>query len=493
MPNIRVITIENATIKYGRRVLFNGLNFEIKKNEHWAIIGKNGSGKSALLRTLAGKNFISKGRILRHYEDEYRKSHPVRDPLFPYRRPLAWVPAKNDLIDQKAQDFYYQQRFNAVYADDALTVEEYLQNIAEREKPGGQWTLGDVYETFNLAALGKKHLLKLSHGESKRLRVGGALLKNPRLLLLDNPFAGLDAGTRDEFENIFRQIARSGISIVMVTSPHEIPRAITHVAVLGRNKKLNVCERKAFTPALEEAPCREMIDTVGLRRLMGEREPLPGDVLVSMKKVRVAYGDVLVLDNVSWEIKQGQRWALSGPNGSGKSTLLSLIYGDHPQAYANEIALFNRKRGTGDTIWDIKKKIGFMSPELHQYFPHNFTCQQVVESGFYDTIGLFSKSRPENREIASRWMEILDLSGIQEAALCEVSTSQQRRCLLARALVKNPYLLLLDEPCIGFDRQQQQKFKNIVDGMAQTGDLTLVYVTHQQETLPGCITHTMVL
>ncbi len=173
--------------------------------------------------------------------------------------------------------------------------------------------------------------------------------------------------------------------------------------------------------------------------------------------------------------------------------MLSLINGDHPQAYANEIMLFDRKRGSGESIWDIKKKIGFMSPELFQYFPYHFTCLQMVESGFYDTIGLLRQSQRQNREIAEQWMAIMGLSLIREKYLSEVSASQQRMCLLARALVKNPYLLMLDEPCLGFDQSQQQTFKNLIDTMAKISDLAIIYVTHYQETLPDCITKTLQL
>jgi len=223
------------------------------------------------------------------------------------------------------------------------------------------------------------------------------------------------------------------------------------------------------------------------------KDKIKFDVLVGMQNVRVLYGDSIIFDDINWEIRPGDRWALSGPNGSGKSTLLSLINGDHPQAYANEIVLFDQKRGSGESIWDIKKKIGFMSPELFQHFPHHFNCLQVVESGFYDTIGLLRHSQKRNREIAEQWMVLMGLSLIREKYLSEVPASQQRMCRLARALVKNPYLLMLDEPCLGFDQNQQQIFKNLIDTMAEISDMAIIYVTHYQESLPDCITKTLKL
>jgi molybdate transport system ATP-binding protein len=355
------------------------------------------------------------------------------------------------------------------------------------------WSLSKVYETFNLEPLRNKHLIKLSNGETKRLRIGAALLKNPVLLLLDTPLAGLDVRTREKFEDIFAEIADSGIALVMVTSPLEIPKIITHVAALNNHRKLKVVKRQDFIPDQGETAARDLPDANKLKKLMHRKDKQHFDVLVSMKNVRVVYGDTDIFNNINWEIRPGDRWALSGPNGSGKSTLLSLINGDHPQAYANEIMLFDRKRGRGESIWDIKKKIGFMSPELYQYFPYHYTCRQVVESGFYDTIGLFSRGKTENREIAEQWMVVMGLSDNRSSHMYELSTSRQRLCLLARAVVKNPYLLMLDEPCLGFDRSQQQNFKNLIDKMADISDLTIIYVTHHQETLPACITKTLKL
>lgn len=489
-----MLKIENATIKYRNQVLFEGLNFEIGKDEHWAIVGESGSGKSAFLHVLAGRSFVSNGIITHAYFDEYMKQNPVSDPLASYRSLIAYVDVRHDFKNlSNTSDFYYQQRFNAGYSDNSPTVEDYLKDTAAAVKPGMKWTLNNVYETFNLVPLRRKHLIKLSNGESKRLRIGAALLQNPLLLLLDNPLDGLDINTREQFEDIFSRIVQSGIAIVMATSPLEIPKIITHVAALNKNRKLAVCKRPDFTPAQSETTPVDTLEVDKLQILTARKDKQHFDVLVSMRNVRVTYGDSIIFDNINWEIRPGDCWALSGANGSGKSTLLSLINGDHPQAYANEIVLFDKKRGSGESIWDIKKRIGFMSPELFQYFPYHFTCLQVVESGFYDTIGLLRQSQQQNREIAEQWMALMGLSSVRENRLSEIPTSQQRLCLLARAMVKNPDLLMLDEPCLGFDPHMQQAFKNLIDAMANINDLAIIYVTHYQESLPDCITNTLQL
>lgn len=196
---------------------------------------------------------------------------------------------------------------------------------------------------------------------------------------------------------------------------------------------------------------------------------------------------------MNWEVKQGERWALLGHNGAGKSTLLSLVNGDNPQAYANKITLFDRKRGTGESIWDIKKKIGFVSPEFFQYFPMESSCIEVIESGFYDTLGLFRRSDTINRNVAVRWTKLLGIDSLCNKLFKDVSASNQRLCLLARALVKNPPLLIFDEPCQGLDNSQQEQFKYLVDEICKQSNVTLVYVSHYQHEIPNSITHTIAL
>ena len=487
-----MLTIQNATIKFRDQVLFTDLDLAIRENEHWAVLGKSGSGKSALLQTMAGRNFVSRGNIRYVFYERYLKRHQVKDLLFSHRRLIAYVDTRHDFKTlANTREFYYQQRFNAGYVEQSPTVDDYLKQQAGERRPGATWSVADVYKTFHLEPLLHKRLIMLSNGETRRLRIGAALLKGPLLLLLDHPLAGLDVGTRAAFDDIFQRIAASGICLVMATDPSEIPPVITHVAALDEKRRLRPFRKQDFsTVSLARGPAHSL-DVRSLHQLLNARKRARFEVLVSMKNARVAYGPTVIFENINWEVRTGENWALSGPNGSGKSTLLSLINGDHPQAYANEIVLFDRKRGSGESIWDIKRKIGFMSPELHQYFPYNYTCLQVVESGFYDTIGLFSKSLPENRRIAEQWMAIMGISSLKAVLMRDVSTTRQRLCLLARALVKNPYLLMLDEPCLGFDSDQQRLFCGLIDRIAETGVLGIIYVTHHRETLPGCVNRTL--
>ena len=206
-----------------------------------------------------------------------------------------------------------------------------------------------------------------------------------------------------------------------------------------------------------------------------------------MNNINITYGQKEILKEVNWQIRQGDRWALLGPNGAGKSTLLSLVNADNPQAYANDITLFDRRRGTGESIWDIKSKTGFVSPELYQYFPMDISCLQVIESGFYDTMGLFRPSDPKKSAIALRWMKALEVDRYARVLLKNIPASAQRLCLLARALIKNPALLIFDEPCQGMDLHQQLHFKMLVDTICELSNVTLIYVTHYQNEIPDSV------
>jgi molybdate transport system ATP-binding protein len=326
----------------------------------------------------------------------------------------------------------------------------------------------------------------LSNGETKRLLLAAALIKNPLILLLDNPLTGLDVNARKEFDHLISEIASSGISIIMATSPAEIPDVITDIAVL-ENGRIRTVAKEEFDPLNLSQESYSVSDVKELDRLLSISKIADYEFIVKMEEVSIKYGDKTILDHINWELKQGERWALTGANGAGKSTLLSLINGDNPQAFANKIILFDRPKGTGESIWDIKKKTGFVSPELFQYFPMDNTCLQVIESGFYNTLGLFRRSSASKSELCLRWMHLLGIEKYAAVLIKKVPVSVQRLCLLARALVSNPPLLIFDEPCQGLDEEQQQRFRNIVDEICERTKASLIYVSHYEQEMPTCI------
>jgi molybdate transport system ATP-binding protein len=483
-----LLSINKATVRYLNTTLFTGLTFKINRGENWALIGESGSGKSALLQTIAGRFNITGGEIHYHFWEEFLSQHNTNE-LATQHKLIALVEPRHHFRNlSNTSDFYYQQRYNSSDSEDALTVADHLNSIQHIPGSDNFWTLDKAVTLLRLDALLDKQIIKLSNGETKRLMIAAALLKNPVLLMLDNPLTGLDVKTREEFNSIISQVTASGINVIIATSIHEIPSVITHVAVLSKGAIVYESKREDFKPELFEQDKTDSIDTSELSALLNiNKNPAAYELIVKMDNVHIQYGDKVVLNNINWQINPGERWALLGPNGAGKSTLLSLINGDNPQAYANHIVLFDKKRGTGESIWDIKKKIGFVSPELHQYFPTDNSCLQVIESGYYDTLGLFRPSNKERADIALRWMKALEIDKYARVLLKNIPASAQRLCLLARALIKNPALLIFDEPCQGMDDHQQLHFKNLVDTICSLSNVTLIYVTHYQHEIPNSV------
>jgi len=484
-----LITLNKISVKFTNNLLFNQLDFEIHQGQNWAITGKSGSGKSVLLQTIAGNIGINGGSIVYYFMDTVHQMHPDADALLTFHRFIAFAGAKHHFKTRSnTADFYYQQRYNSSDSEDTLTVREYLQSVKVNNHKPAYWTFDKTVTALNLTALCDKQTIKLSNGETKRLMIAAALLKNPVILLLDNPMTGLDVETRKSFNVLLNEIAASGINIIMATSAHELPDVVTNVAVLDNGSISQSLTRQEFEQSGHHAIDKASVDTEALKALLNATTTHHHySQIVSMADVLIKYGEKIILNKVNWQINPGERWALLGHNGAGKSTLLSLINGDNPQAYANDIILFDKKRGTGESIWDIKGKIGFVSPELYQYFPTDNSCLQVIESGFYDTLGLFRPSNKAKAELALNWMKALEIDQYARQLLKNIPASAQRLCLLARALIKNPALLIFDEPCQGLDDHQQQHFKAVVDAICSISNVTLIYVTHYQHEIPDSV------
>lgn len=473
------LLMDHITVRNQQHTLLREFTWQVNTGEHWAIVGRSGAGKSSLLHTIIGKNNVIGGSIRHYFYERYRETHQISDPYFNYRRLVALVGHHNDFRNKSNMaDFYYQQRFNSMDSSDAPTVDEYLENRAN----------DPLLDPLSIGALHHKELIKLSNGETRRVMIAKALLRKPSLLLLDNPFIGLDVQARQTFHGIVDHVAASGTTVILVTTPQEIPTAITHVLELEEGRIAGQWTREGYLaqyrPEAPEAATNTM-DAELVARLTQNAPAYSFESIVQMEQIRVKYGENTILDGINWTVLPNEKWALLGPNGSGKSTLLSLITADNPQSYANRIHLFGRKRGSGESIWDIKRKIGFVSPELHQYFQSNATCVQVAASGFYDTIGYMKPATPEQLDTAAGWLQLLECGAYAGELFKNVPAGIQRLTLLARALVKNPPLLIFDEPTQGLDDHQRNHFKSVIEMLCRHMEVTMIYVTHYEEELPA--------
>lgn len=476
--------------KFDVPVLTN-MSWSVKEGEQWAIVGGNGSGKSVLLETLAGRLVPRSGKIKRSTPPEL----VAADYTF------------NRIVRSAAQ--YYQQRYQSQDAEIAPTVREVLTN---RLKPVGtidegsvilapsavpEEALAEISELLSLTHLLDHPFVTLSNGETRRMLLASSLLKNPRIVLFDYPFTGLDVFSRQVLKEAMTRMASEGKTIILVTSPNEIPDFITHVLELEGGAvacALPLAEWKERGVLIEMREDKPVIDRKLLKQL-GEPGGVDFEYAFTLRKTRVVYDGRAVLDGVDWQVKKGERWSLSGPNGSGKSTLLSIITADHPQRFANDFEIFGRpKRGQGFSMWDIKKRIGHVSPELHLYFPAETSVYKTIGSGFFDATGIyFRKIDAEQDERIRLVARILKIEELLEKTFKNLSKGEQRLVLLARALVKNPPLLILDEPCQGLDLATTEYFRQTVDAICETGSYTLVYVSHYPNEIPSCVTRSLVL
>jgi molybdate transport system ATP-binding protein len=463
------VSIENVSVTLGGKTILSQINLNLQKDEHWAIIGPSGAGKTTLAKAICNSIFF-RGKI------------EISTLTNPEIKPNVILIEQQHRFKNKSnvENFYYQQRYNSTDKEDASTVEEELNtssyNTAEKEK----WIA-----FFSIQHILNKPLIQLSNGENKRLQLAKAMLKKPDLLILDNPFIGLDTLGRSSLKLGLNEITAQGISIILIAAEHDFPSCITNVAFL-ENGKIAIREFKQEFLSHEDKGSMKLIDHMLLKKCFTAQK-INYNLAIKMVNVNIQYNQHKILSNINWEVKAGEKWCLTGPNGSGKSTLLSLITADNPQAYANEIYLFDRKRGSGESIWDIKKNIGYLSPELHLYFQQNETCFQTIASGFFDTIGLFRKPNIAQTELVLNWMKILHIAHVAEKYMNQLSLGEQRLVLLARALVKNPPLLILDEPCQGLDAQQTTFVKEIIDRFCSSNNRTLIYVSHYQADIPSSI------
>lgn len=456
-----ILQVKDLSLTIQSKIILQNISFEIEKGKHYAIIGPSGSGKTALLQCVIGQLFykgfitLSQGSSMAYVEQQHHFKNL-----------------------SNTASFYYQQRYNSSDAEDALCVQDYFSETAFS-------SASDILSLLGIDKLMNRRLIQLSNGENKRVQLANALLQNPDILLLDNPFVGLDVQARATLNHLLYTIGNKGITVIMTGTSQFIPDFITNVIEL-KSEGASLWEKNVFLQSFINNNSTIKLDKLLLDKLNTVQDEA-FEHAIRMKKVHVQYGKNVILDDIDWEVKKGERWLLSGPNGAGKSTLLSLVNADNPQAYANEIYLFDKRRGRGESIWDIKKRIGYVSPELHLFFESSITAFDVVASGLFDTIGLFRQLNEEQKKVVREWMILLQIEDLNSRLLASLSLGTQRLVLLARALVKNPPLLILDEPAQGLDEEQLQLFRNIIEQLCEHTDKTLIYVTHLKDEIPSCI------
>lgn len=476
METFPLLYVKDLTVKLSGKAVLQDVSFTVNKGEQLAVIGPSGSGKTTLIKTLTG-NYFSKGNIVFQTEKGVK----------PHIEIISQQHRFKNL--SKLNSFYYQQRFNSNDSEDAITVQDALN-----ETGADKTVIEETLSLLGIFPIQNTRLIQLSNGEHKRFQLAKAILQKAEWLLLDNPYTGLDVSARKMLNSILDKLADKGVNLLLVTSATDIPQCITHVALLKEGRLTSVMVRESFEADKDTliTVSEKNIQFNGLLQSVKPAYTYPDfSVAIKMVNVNVIYNNRNILDNINWEVKRGECWNVSGHNGSGKSTLLSLVNGDNPQAFANEIYLFDKKKGSGESIWDIKQKIGYVSPELHHYFDSAASCYEVVASGLFDTIGLFRQLAATQKEMVDQWVSLLQIDHLSKKFFAQLSNGEQRLVLLARALVKNPPMLILDEPCQGLDTEVATRFIALINEICVQMQKTLVYVSHYEEEIPSCVTNTL--
>ncbi|CAE6934762.1 molybdate ABC transporter ATP-binding protein ModF [Vibrio sp. B1FLJ16] len=342
-----------------------------------------------------------------------------------------------------------------------------------------------LIEELDLTHLQQSGFRVLSTGETRRVMLARALATQPDLVLLDNPFTGLDVSHRASLASYLHTLSQSVQMLITFSRESDMPEWIDRIALFNAGKLDSAMDKQSWDehPIIEQIKSQSEKQSEEMMNLIRRHQHSTHfeNPIFELKNGHVEYTDKKIFTDLNWRIDKGQHWQVKGPNGCGKSTLLGMIFGDHPQCYSNDIHIFGKKRGTGETIWEIKQHIGMVSSALHLQYRVNCSALEVILSGFYDSIGLYHQPTRKEMDVAREWLEILHMSQYHKTSFRQLEYGQQRLLLIARAIVKQPTLLILDEPYQGLDFLGRRLVKNTLELIARENLSQLLYVSHYQE------------
>lgn len=498
MNSKSLISLAGGVISNPLRRLAAPATFCLREGESIAIVGPNGSGKSTLLEMIRGGFFLREGTLRFDLNDEsYRAIRVVKF---------------DNAYSTSETQYYYQQRWQAFEREASPLAGELLGSAKDDQ----------LFDLLNIWPLLEKEIITLSSGELRRFSIARALLEHPQILILESPFIGLDPPTRQALSDLMSTLAQTlGISFIMtLTSADQIPPVVTHVYFMDSGRVSGKISAKTVRNCGQNSPQLE----VGCRPALPQlRETQRFDKVVEMRNVNISYGERQIFKDLNWTVRSGEKWNVTGPNGSGKSTLLSLVNADNPRAYSLDITLFDHRRGTGESIWDIKRHIGFLSSEMHSSFITSEPVIDIIRSGLgHSGDGHYSAEamkgfatgvseggdrlsvREQNLHARRMpvtdddryllyWLELFGAEELANRSYNTLSSGEQRYVLLIRAFVKDPDLLILDEPFQGLDPEKRHRAGAVIEAFCQRSNKTLIFVTHYIEEIPGVVTHTLQL
>lgn len=501
-----LIEIHNCEIKNESEILIHPFSWKMNDGETWVICGSNQSGKSLLGAALSGTLEVCPSEN-GFYSNSFKDSVSL----------VSFESAAALIEEERLND---DSEFIDGGVDKGRTV---LQIITEALPDTGKTRVfsqkeNDTDLIINLCGITEildRGIKYLSTGEIRRSLLCQSLLLKPSLLILEDPFDGLDIHSKNKLvsflENLSDIKTRQKTVILLILDRFEnLPNTITHVLEFS-DKKISFCGKlEAYKKNIEKGKViQEEKERINLETLQKEftiarnesQNRLPDtikrkdDILVEMKNVTVEWSGKKVLENLDWKLVKGEHWLIRGPNGSGKTTFLELITGDNPQVFRNDISLFGLRRGSGETIWELKERMGIVSYRLHLEYRNlgSLCLEDVVLSGLHDSIGLYQYCGENERTIASKWLNLCGFGERGNETFSSLSYGEQRAILIVRAAIKCPEILILDEPCHGLDNESRIKTLSLLQSIAEGGTSSLLHVTHDPTEALPCEHHILEL
>jgi molybdate transport system ATP-binding protein len=470
-----LVTLKTCHVIFAEHYHLDINSLTIEPSHHTVILGPNGSGKSALAALVAGEGELLAGQ-----------RQVISN--------IAWVS-----VEQQQALIEAEKQKDCADILDVIaiptTVEEILFD-GLRPNDIKQSLLARVTDVFALTGMLDRPFRALSTGETRKLLLAKALLSQPKLLILDEPWDGLDHQACADFNQLLLEISTHTTLVLVLNRLSEVPSFCQQLVLMqsGRIQWQTHVDEDLETQLthIRQLQHMQQQDLVLPDKDSDSFAPHPLDTnapLVKLTNAKVNYAENIVFSNLNWTIDPQQHWQVTGPNGSGKTCLLNLITGDHPQCYVNDIYVFGYQRGGGESIWQIKQYIGYLSNAFHLDYRVNCSLLHVVLSGFYDSIGMYQQATKNQIALAQQWLALMALEKQSATPFQKLSFGDQRLVLLARAMVKHPALLILDEPCNGLDDINRLKVLALIDLLAREGSTTLLYVNHHQEDVIPSIKH----
>ena len=543
----QLISIKNCRIENSRAAVIPRLDWTFEEGQAWLVIGPNGGGKADFVNALSGM------KDLKIVANDGGSQPAGGENHLPGAGFTSVFGDSVEIVSlERAAQLIEEERLNdeSEFVEGGVDIgrtgrvfiaESICGTIKKNAPLPEEAKRLESYPAIKLCGIEKildRGLKYMSTGEIRRTLLARALISGKKLLILSDPFAGLDIQSRTILLDFFNTITKKQLPHVILGMErwHEIPDAITHVLEF-KDKKITFCGPRAdyeklmadraaennqknddakarlsedFTQTLAEtsvlreaSPADERVAANETSRLADQAEASESasrvsenqNPLIEMNHVNVGWDDHRVLIDLNWRLMPGQHWLIQGPNGSGKTTFLELITGDNMQVFCNDVRLFGARRGSGESIWDIKKQLGIVSYRLHVEYRMvgGTSLLNVIVSGFRDSIGLYGAATDVEAAAAKKWLKLGGFEGREDESFASLSYGEQRAILILRSAVKTPKVLILDEPCHGLDESYREKILHLLELIGEGGTTTMLHVTHDPSEVLACEHHVLQL